>query len=504
MYYYPGTKSLEINLNKISFHIMKSKNEFLYYITCFTTGFAILVFELLSFRMLAPYFGNSSIVIGTIINSILLALAVGYYLGGYIADKKKSSTLIYNVILVSSFYMLGVYLTYPVFLKNISGLPVIAGTLIAVIILFFLPMILLSFVPPYLIKVISSKDDIGISSGKIFSLSTLGSIMGGIFTTFFFIPVIGTKISILVSCVMLFLIGVFGLGRLKLLPLALIFVIASPFALTNASDANIIYTDESVYNIISVEQDQDIIYYLRLNDNVGHHSVYIKGRGLTTTYTDIHLFPHMLMKAKQTLILGNASGTMMTQISHYYDRAIDGVEIDEELTKVGLKYFGLTLNDKKKVFHEDARVFLQKNKKKYDIIHVDLYAGNPYIPFHLSTIEFFKLIDESLSDNGIVVVNYPKFLEKSKRLSKYYLGTIASIFPSIFTSHEAIFAFKAKTTASEIKKSIESNQFPSRELVEVAQKALSKLKAVKNQDTPVFFTDDYAPIELMTFKALKR
>ena len=84
---------------------MKLKNEFFYYITCFTTGFAILVFELLSFRMLAPYFGNSSIVIGTIINSILLALAVGYYLGGFIADKKKSSTLIYHVIIISSFYI---------------------------------------------------------------------------------------------------------------------------------------------------------------------------------------------------------------------------------------------------------------------------------------------------------------------------------------------------------------------------------------------------------------
>lgn len=482
---------------------MKLKNEFLYYITCFTTGFAILVFELLSFRMLAPYFGNSSIVIGTIINSILLALAVGYYLGGYMADKKKSSKLIYHVIIISSFYMLGVYLTYPVFLNNISGLPVITGTLIAVIILFFLPMILLSFVPPYLIKVISSKDNIGISSGKIFSLSTIGSIMGGICTTFFFIPVIGTKMSILISCVMLFLIGVFGLGRLKLLPVSLIFVIAAPLALTVDSKANIIYKDESVYNIINVEQD-GIIYYLRLNDNVGHHSVYIKGRGLTTTYTDIHLFPHMIKDAKKTLILGNASGTMMTQISHFFDRAIDGVEIDEKLTRIGLKYFGLTLDAKKKVFHEDARVFLQKNKEKYDIIHVDLYAGNPYIPFHLSTIEFFKLVKKSLSDNGVVVVNYPKFLEKNKKLSEYYLGTVKSVFPSVFTSHETLFAFKAETSALDIKKIIASKKFPRRELIEVAQKALAKLKAVEDQEKSVFFTDDLAPVELMTFKALKR
>ena len=97
----------------------------LYYATCFVTGFAILVFELLSFRMLAPYFGNSSMVIGTIINSILLALAIGYYLGGHIADRKKANDLIYQVILVSAAYIFLVYLTYPVFLKSIAALPAV-------------------------------------------------------------------------------------------------------------------------------------------------------------------------------------------------------------------------------------------------------------------------------------------------------------------------------------------------------------------------------------------
>lgn len=480
---------------------MKTEKGFLSYATCFVTGFAILVFELLSFRMLAPYFGNSSMVIGTIINSILLALAIGYYLGGYTADRKKSRDLIYQVILVSAVYIFLVYLTYPVILKSIATLPVIAGSLLAIVILFFPPMILLSFVPPYLIKLISSKDDIGISSGKIFSLSTLGSIMGGIFTTFFLIPFVGTKISVLISAIILFLLGVGGLGNARLLSLALVFAFLSPFALSARSESKIVYQDESVYNIIAVEQDEDI-FYLKLNDNIGHHSVTINEKTvLTGTYTDMHLLPYLFIDARKALVLGNGAGNIMMQVARFSGAAIDGVEIDSDITRVGTAYFGLDLNDKRRVYHEDARVFLQKNREKYDVIHVDLFAGNPYIPFHLSTIEFFRLLNDSLADDGALVVNYPRFIENDRQLSQYYLGTIKNVFPSVFVSDEAVFAFKADISAARLRNLIVA-QRPAGTLFIVARDALKKFGEVG--PIPLFFSDDFAPIEMMTYAALKR
>ncbi|MFH1216770.1 MAG: fused MFS/spermidine synthase [Pseudomonadota bacterium] len=480
---------------------MNIKSGFLYNTTCFVTGFAILVFELLSFRMLAPYFGNSSIVIGTIINSILLALAIGYYLGGYIADRKKSHNLIYQVIVISACYIFLVYLTYPVFLKSIAGMPVILGSVIAIVILFFPPMILLSFVPPYLIKLISSKDDIGISSGKIFSLSTLGSIMGGIFTTFFLIPFIGTKISVLVSAIILFLLGLTGLRNARLLSLAVVFGLLSPFALSARSESKIIYQDESVYNIITVEQDGEICY-LRLNDSIGHHSVTINEKTvLTGTFSDMHLFPYIFIDARKALVLGNGAGNIMMQVSRFSPAQIDGVEIDSEITRVGEKYFGLNLDDKRRVYHEDARVFLQKNKEKYDVIHVDLFAGNPYIPFHLATIEFFRLIADSLADDGALVVNYPRFIEHDEQLSGYYLGTIKNIFPSVIVSDEAVFAFKRDISADRIKSLIVSKK-PTGTLFIVARDALKKFSDVGSVSH--FFSDDFAPIDMMTYRALKR
>lgn len=480
---------------------MKAKKGFLYYTTCFITGFAILVFELLSFRMLAPYFGNSSIVIGTIINSILLALAIGYYLGGSIADRKKSHDLIYQVILVSAVYIFLVYLTYPLFLKSIAGMPVIAGSLLAIVVLFFPPMILLSFVPPYLIKLISSKDDIGISSGKIFSLSTLGSIMGGVFTTFFLIPFIGTKISVLVSAIILLLLGVAGLHSGRLLSLAVVFALLSPFAFSARSESKIIYQDESVYNIIAVEQDEDI-FYLKLNDNIGHHSVTINDKTLLTgTYTDMHLLPYLFVDAKKALVLGNGAGNIMMQVAAFSQAAIDGVEIDSEITRVGEAYFGLALDEAHRVHHEDARVFLQKSKEKYDVIHVDLFAGNPYIPFHLATIEFFRLMYDRLADDGALVVNYPRFIENDEQLSGYYLGTVKNVFPSVIASDEALYVFKKEISAAELRKVIGAEK-PIGTMFIVARDALRKFRDV--EPIPLSFSDDLAPVEMLTYQALKR
>ncbi|MFZ5759723.1 MAG: spermidine synthase [Thermodesulfobacteriota bacterium] len=472
-----------------------------FYLTCFITGFAILVFELLSFRMLAPYFGNSSIVIGTIINSILLALAIGYYLGGAIADRKKSHNLMYQVIVVSACYLFFVYLTYPVFLRSIAAMPVVTGSLIAIVVLFFPPMILLSFVPPYLIKLISSKDDIGISSGMIFSISTLGSIVGGIVTTFFLIPFVGTKISMLVSATVLFLLGVAGLRNVRLFSLAFVFALLSPFALTVPGESQIVYHDESIYNIISVKRDGDI-YYLKLNDNIGHHSVTINEKTvLTGTYTDMHLFPYLFVDAKKALVLGNGAGNIMMQVARFSRAAIDGVEIDPDITRVGEKYFGLALGNTRRVYHEDARVFLGKSGERYDVIHVDLFAGNPYIPFHLATVEFFRMIDRALTDDGVVVVNYPRFIENDPQLSRSYLGTIQQIFPAVMIADEAVYAFRKPLTVAELKERIIARN-PVGTLFIVARDAMKNLRLAA--PSPVFFSDDFAPLEMMTYQALKR
>ena len=473
----------------------------LYYATCFVTGFAILVFELLSFRMLAPYFGNSSMVIGTIINSILLALAIGYYLGGHIADRKKANDLIYQVILVSAAYIFLVYLTYPVFLKSIAALPAVWGSLLAIVVLFFPPMILLSFVPPYLIKLISSTDDIGISSGRIFSLSTLGSIVGGIVTTFFLIPFIGTRTSILISAVILCLLGVTGLRSVRLLAAAVALLIVSPFALATRSESKIIFQDESVYNIIAVEQDGEI-RYLRLNDNIGHHSVTIDRKTwLTGTFSDMHLLPYLLIDAKKALVLGNGAGNIMMQVAHFSGAAIDGVEIDPDITRVGTQFFGLELNDRLRVYHEDARVFLGKSGGGYDVIHVDLYAGNPYIPFHLSTVEFFRQVSGALQPHGAMVVNYPRFIENNRQLSDHYLGTIKQIFPTVFVADEVVYAFKTGISADRLKQMVATRK-PTGTMFIVARDALKNFREVGPLSS--FFSDDFAPVEMLTYQALQR
>jgi len=186
---------------------MNSFKKVLSYIVCFITGSVTLIIELICFRLLAPYFGNSNYVTGIIINTVLLGLAVGYYIGGYTADKHKSFFLPFVLVFISTVYLFIIYLTHTFFLDIIGKMNIIAGVSLSVLAMFFLPVILLAFIPTYFIRILASEDNMGKTAGKIYSLSTFGSIIGGFCTTFLLIPYIGSSRSFLLCIIILFIIS---------------------------------------------------------------------------------------------------------------------------------------------------------------------------------------------------------------------------------------------------------------------------------------------------------
>lgn len=318
------------------------------YFTCFVTGLSILVLELTAFRLLAPFFGTSSYVVGAIINTILLALAVGYLVGGYTVDRYKSMRLPYLVVLACALYLTPIYLFYPQLLRILADYSVIAGAFLAIVVMFFIPMVLLALVPPYLIKLLLVKGKVGAASGLIFSISTLGSIIGGLFTTFLFIPYLGSQLTMLSTLVILYLLATVGLliyrSRTVLLSTAVILpLLLSP----DAKPAKAIYYGESEYNVIMVAKAYDR-HLLLLNDNLGLQSVSLNPDTQLAEhfYTDFFLLPYLLDKdIERTLILGNAAGTNMTSIAHYFPGQVDGIEIDPVITRLGERYFDLDLSD---------------------------------------------------------------------------------------------------------------------------------------------------------------
>jgi len=474
--------------------------KYMEYITCFVTGFAVLVFELASFRLLAPYFGVSTYVTGSIINTILLALSIGYVLGGYAADKYKSARLPYLVILASTVYLFLIYAVYPQILQSLSMRSVILGSSTAILSMFFIPMVLLAFIPPYFIKLLAHKNHVGKAAGGIFSLSTVGSITGGIATTFLFIPHLGSRITFFLTVILLLVISVAGLWRFtKFSPLLLFLFI--PFKFVSANTSDFLYSTESEYNIIMVTQEYGQ-RFLRLNKLWGYHSKSLNPETkLSGDYYDEFLVAQLFCDAKTTLILGNAAGTSMMQTRHFFSTTVDGVEIDPVITEVGKKYFGLVLDDKTRIYHEDARTYLIKNQKKYDVIYVDIFAGSAYVPFHVTTKEFFELAKGALSENGVMAINlepYPAGAE----IKEYILNTVVTVFPYSFLSRPILYAFKSPTDLPKLRASLDRRKIPF-SLVPIASRTLQRMRKVQLTSAEKIFTDDYAPVQSMTYAILR-
>ena len=473
------------------------------YFTCFVTGLAVLVLELIAFRLLAPYFGTSSYVVGAIINTILLALAVGYLIGGYTVDRFKSFRLPYLIVLICALYLTPIYIFYPQLLRALADYSIITGAFTAIVVMFFIPMVLLAFVPPYLIKLLLVEGKVGAASGLIFSISTVGSIIGGLLTTFLFIPYLGSQLTLLITLIILYLLCAVGFWVYRsraafLSALVLISLLLPP----DAKPPGALYYGESEYNVITVAEAYERRWLL-LNDNLGLQSVSLDPESHLAErfYTDLFLLPHMLGDVDSTLILGNAAGTTMTSLAHYFPGRIDGVEIDPTITRLGERYFGLDLNNERnRIFHEDGRIFLNQTQNRYDAVIIDMYGGGPYIPFHVATVEFFEQASKALNDNGVLAVNLPFFAENT-RLERYYLATIGQVFDSAFRVKQVLYAFKQPISPESLLQQLHTRELPVA-LGPLRDTIIQHLTVVELRSEGPMFTDDHAPLELLTFQAL--
>ncbi|MFT5386941.1 MAG: putative membrane-bound spermidine synthase, partial [Candidatus Omnitrophota bacterium] len=362
---------------------------YFYYWACFISGFAILAQEMIALRLLAPHFGTSIVVTGLTINCILLILAIGYFLGGKLADRSKDLGVVYQIMLMASVWFLLDAAVYRYVLQATVTQGSVGGVILTVVLLYGLPLCLLSMVGPYLIKFLSDTKAVGEVSGMIFALSTVGSLFGGLCTTFYFIPVLGSKLSIFVVGMILLATAIVGLRTLSKKSVWNILWILIPIVINSPYAESYVYETDSAYNHIMVKRIESDLYLFRNNED-GYASKSIDPQTkLSDSYYDTMLFPFLIRDVADVLILGNGAGTAMTQISYFFDARVDAVEIDSAITLVGKKYFGLKLNDKTNLYHQDARTFVRDSKKKYDAIIIDIYAQGGAIPFHVSTKEFF-------------------------------------------------------------------------------------------------------------------
>jgi spermidine synthase len=274
--------------------------------------------------------------------------------------------------------------------------------------------LLLGAASPWAIRLgVSSVEEAGTVAGRLYALSTAGSLVGTLASALLLIPLVGTRRTFLVFALVISVTAVVGLRpvrRYALAPAAIAALIALPVGTLKAqSDAGkVIHEAETQYQYARVVQASNGTRYLELNEGQAEHSVYNPRSVLTNDYWDGMLVLPFTGRAtsppRRLAILGNAAGTTARAYGHFFPATrIDGVELDPELTKIGRRWFGMN-NPRLRVFNEDARPFMRRTSARYDAIVIDAYR-QPYIPFYLTTREFFQLCRERLAPGGVVMVN---------------------------------------------------------------------------------------------------
>jgi spermidine synthase len=401
-----------------------------------------MIVELTAVRLVAPFFGSSMEVWATIIALVMAALALGYFFGGQLSRKlKKLDSAIYLIIALAglligfSYLFVEPIVSFTSFSLHLAKFSLSLKTFFVVLSLFFLPVFLLGSIYPLIIASFKGKKS-GQASGLVFAISTSGSIIGTLLPSFVLIPLIGTKMTFFLTGIALEIIALVGLPKFqKIIPVLIIFLLLlnfprHPQVLSSASE--VIYQTESIYQEIKVIKSGDR-YHLSLGPTNFISSSYSPDSFLAGGIFDyFSLIPYLsdFGANLDVLIIGLGAGTVSRQYQHFfsnkYSLHIDGAEIDPEVIKVGKKYFELE-QPSLTIYQMDGRVFLNQAQSQYDIIIVDAYARQSYVPFHLATQEFFQETKKHLKEEGVIAFNVASSSENSFRLQAIS-QTIKSVF----------------------------------------------------------------------------
>ncbi|MEO7196913.1 MAG: fused MFS/spermidine synthase [Solirubrobacterales bacterium] len=417
-----------------------SSNRFLY-VLVFVVGTGSLGAEIAVARLMAPFFGASTIVWANTIGVVLVALSIGYWFGGRLADRNPTLAGLSKMVLAAAVLLAVVpFVAQPFLNISVDALDSISagafvGSLLAVLALIAVPVMLLGAASPYALRLaIPDVEHTGRVAGRLYAISTAGSLVGTMSSSLLLIPFVGTQRTFLVFAIVIAVAAVCGLGlRFAAAPALLALALVIPVGTVKASDAGeVIYEAETETQYAQVVEEPDGDRILQLNEGQAIHSLLKPGSYLTGRYWDgLIVFPFAALDRppQRVAILGNAAGTAARMYGHYFPAArVDGVEIDGELTDIGRRFFDLSGPDLH-TYTADARPWLRSSEGDYDVIVVDAYR-QPYIPFYLATREFFELVRERLAPGGTVVVNvgHP---EGNDDLETAIGRTMAEEFPTV-------------------------------------------------------------------------
>jgi spermidine synthase len=472
----------------------------------FVAGAGTLSTEIAAARLLAPYFGNSTVVWANVIGLILVYLSVGYWLGGKVADRRPHRVLLGAIVLAAAALIAATpFAAHPILHAAASGFDsvsvgVVVGSFLAALALFAIPVTLLGMVSPFAIRLALTKvADAGSVSGRLYALSTIGSILGTFVAALIAIEAFGTQRTMVGTAALLALAAASLLGWRGAAPaLAIALLLLVPPGVTK-SKAGLLYESESPYQYVSVVRWDDGTRVLQLNEGVAYHSMWRRDSVLTGQYWDLFLMlpPLLEREPRNMLVIGNAGGTIARAYGRFYPSVwIDGVEIDQKVTAAGRRFLGLGDNPRLRVITADGRPFLERTHKRYDLIVVDAYR-QPYIPFYLATQEFFSLARAHLEPGGVLAMNVAK-VPGDARLTRAIETTLLDVFPQawVWTGldfSDLVLALDRPRPRSTLIGRLDDARGPLHRLVPLFRR---DLVSARRDGDPL--TDDRAPVEWLT------
>lgn len=508
----------------ISLHSSHQPSPNLLYLTAFVSGMATLAVEFATSRLMANIFSNSNIVWAGVVGMTLFYLMLGYFLGGRWADRSASPTTFYRLL---AWAALGVgvlpvatlpLLRFAADALQYFDLAVALASAIGIAILFFVPITLLGCISPFTIRLlVRHVPNSGQQVGLVYALSTLGGLIGVFGTVLLFIPWIGSPATFVLFAVLLMLVALAGLwfverGRLvRYAWLPLILVALAAFGLHHPLKApppgsTLLYERETQYNYVQVVEAHGTRYLL-INETLAVHSIYNPTQLVTHGSWDYFVSapyfnapPYTPDYVKKVAILGLAAGTTARQFTAVYGPIqIDGVEIDPGIVEVGRRYFGMDMPNLN-VIVQDARYALTQLEKGYQVIGIDAYRP-PYIPWQLTTIEFFAEVRAHLAEDGVVMINVGR-TNTDRRLIEALTATMLQVFPSVHTLdvpesfNTMLVATNQPTTADNLDLNVALMGTTQHPFLNYSLN-LSRQTLTATVASDLVFTDDRAPVEFI-------
>ncbi len=496
---------------------------FLLNIIVFVSGAVLMGLEIVGSRVLAPYFGSSIFVWGSLISVVMAALSIGYYWGGWLSAREPSYGRLLTLLLIPGILIFFLPFLYPTLNEWIAGVDF--GTrlnpLIASSIYFLPPGIFLGTISPYVIRLAATAlSTVGSTAGTLYAISTCGSIFGTLLTAFYLIPLMGVtniihSMGITLVCLSLLVVPLLRLrsvavGR-AVTALSIIGSIAIPWPSIVWARLKTLLEKDTFYHRIRVEEDDEARYMyfdrtlqsaMNLKDPTTLRLIYSRYTSLGFTFRP---------DAKRILIIGLGGGSIPKKLQKEFPALeIDVVEIDPEVIQIAKNHFNVRESNRLHLHAQDGRLFLTRTANQYDIILLDAYYADA-MPFHLATREFFELAQRKLTPNGIVVANLISAVTgPSGKIARAFVKTERRVFPQTYV----FAARRAENVSTDTIQNIivvATKDKQRLEIKEIVKRSIALNKGLfpdpiqdigvayydgplPDQDVPVL-TDDYAPTD---------